>query len=95
LVELEKELIEHMEEIMQYFLDLLQVTGGDLAPEKCAWFLIAFRWKYGKAKMVQIRQIHKDINLTSKIEGKTVVIKQKAPRDSHRTLGFHLQGDGT
>jgi hypothetical protein len=25
-----------MEEIMQYFLDLLQVTGGDLAPEKCA-----------------------------------------------------------
>jgi hypothetical protein len=48
-----------MEDIMQYFLDLLQVTGGDLAPEKCAWFLIAFRWKDGKVKMVQIKQSHK------------------------------------
>jgi hypothetical protein len=34
-----------MEEIIQFFLDLLQMTGGDLAPIKCAWFLIAFRWK--------------------------------------------------
>jgi hypothetical protein len=28
LLEREEELIEHMEAIMQYFLDLLQVTGG-------------------------------------------------------------------
>jgi hypothetical protein len=49
---------------VQYFLDLLQVTGGDIAPEKCAWFVIAFRWKDGKAKMVQIKQSHKGINLT-------------------------------
>jgi hypothetical protein len=79
---------------MQYFLDILQVTGGDLAPEKYAWFLIAFQWKYGKAKMVQIKQSHKGISLTSKSEGKTVGIKRKAPSDSHRTLGFHLQGNG-
>jgi hypothetical protein len=93
LVERELELIKQIEDSMQYFLDLLQVTGGDLAPEKCAWFLIAFRWKYGKAKMVQIKQIHKGINLTSKIEGTIVGIKRKAPSDSHRTLGFHLQGN--
>jgi hypothetical protein len=72
-----------MEEIMQYFLDLLQVIGGDLAPEKCAWFLIAFQWKDGKAKMVQIKQSHIGINLTSKSEGTTVGIKRKAPSDSH------------
>jgi hypothetical protein len=83
LVEREEELIEHMEDIMQYFLDLLQVTAGDLAPGKCAWFLIAFQWKDVKAKMVQIKQSHKDINLTSKSEGKTVGIKRKAPIDSH------------
>jgi hypothetical protein len=94
LVELEEELIDHMEDIMQYFLDLLQVAGGDLAPEKCAWFLIAFWWKDGKAKMVQIKQSHKGINMTSKIEGTTVGIKRKASSNSHRTLGFHVQGDG-
>jgi Asp-tRNA(Asn)/Glu-tRNA(Gln) amidotransferase C subunit len=33
LVEREEELIEQMEDIMQYFIHLLQVTGGDLAPE--------------------------------------------------------------
>jgi hypothetical protein len=94
LVEREEALIEQIEDIMQYFLDLLQVTGGDLAPEKCVWFLIAFRWKDGKAKMVQTKQSHKGINLTSKSEGTTVGIKRKAPSDSHRTLGFHLKGNG-
>jgi hypothetical protein len=94
LVEREEYLIESMEDIMQYFLDLLQVIGGNLAPEKCAWFLVAFQWKDEKAKMVQIKQNHKGINLTSKSKGKTVGIKWKAPIVSHRTLGFHLQGDG-
>jgi hypothetical protein len=41
-----------MEEIIQFFLDLLQVTGGDLAPKKCAWFLIYFIWKERKASLI-------------------------------------------
>jgi hypothetical protein len=49
------------------------------------------RWK---AKMMQIKQSHKGINLTSKSEGTTVVIKRKAPSYSQQTLVFHLQGDG-
>jgi hypothetical protein len=94
LVEREEELIEKMEDIMQYFLYLLQVEGGDLAPEnKCAWFLIAFPWKDGIAKMVQIKESQKGINLTSKSEGTTVGIKRKEPSDSHHTIGFHLQGN--
>jgi hypothetical protein len=39
----EEALIAKMEEIIQLFLDCLQVTGGDLAPEKCVWNLIAHR----------------------------------------------------
>jgi hypothetical protein len=45
-------IVARMEEIIQFFLDLLQVTGGDLAPEKCAWFLIARRWKDDKATLI-------------------------------------------
>jgi hypothetical protein len=30
-----------MEEIIQFFLDLLQVKGGDLATEKCVWYLVS------------------------------------------------------
>jgi hypothetical protein len=40
---IEEELIGKMRSIIQFFLDLLQVTGGDLAPEKCVWFLIFHR----------------------------------------------------
>jgi hypothetical protein len=28
-------MVKRMEDIIQFFFDLLQVTGGDLAPEKC------------------------------------------------------------
>jgi hypothetical protein len=34
----EEELIGKLQMIVQFFLDLLQVTGGDLAPEKCVWW---------------------------------------------------------
>jgi hypothetical protein len=50
-----------MEDSMRYFLDLLQVTGGDLGPEKCAWFLIVFRWKdaSGRFRPAEIREINR------------------------------------
>jgi hypothetical protein len=40
-------MVKRMEVIIQFFLDLLQVTGGYLAPEKCVWYIIAHRWKKG------------------------------------------------
>jgi hypothetical protein len=43
----EEDLVEQMKVVIQFFLDLLQVTVGDLAPEKCVWYLIAHRWKNG------------------------------------------------
>jgi hypothetical protein len=47
-------IVTRMEEIIQFFLDLLQATGGDLAPEKCAWYLIGHRWIKGVPKLIQI-----------------------------------------
>jgi hypothetical protein len=49
LTQIEEDLIDQMQIIIQIFLDLLQVTGGDLAPDKCVWFLIYHIWKNGKA----------------------------------------------
>jgi hypothetical protein len=40
LTQSEEEPIEQMQMIMQFFLDLLQVKGGELAQEKCVWLLI-------------------------------------------------------
>jgi hypothetical protein len=50
----EDSLVARMEDILQFFLDLVQVTGGDLAPETCAWYLIGHRWNKGVSKLIQI-----------------------------------------
>jgi hypothetical protein len=50
LVEREEALIEKMEDIMQYFLDFLQVTGGDLAPENVHGSSLYFGGKMEKQK---------------------------------------------
>jgi hypothetical protein len=48
LTQSEEDLIGQMKIIIHFFLDLLQVTGGDLLPDTCMWFLICNRWKNGK-----------------------------------------------
>jgi hypothetical protein len=36
----EESMVARIEEIIQFFLYLLHVTSGDVAQEKCAWYLI-------------------------------------------------------
>jgi hypothetical protein len=84
-----------MEVIIQFFLDLLQFTGGDLAPEKCAWYLIGHRWNKGVSKPIQIEPQHRSITMTSRSSGQVSGIKRKKPTEGHRTLGFFMTGDGT
>jgi hypothetical protein len=91
----EAELINQMQVVIQFFLDLLQVTGGDLAPEKCMWYLIAHRWKKGVPRLLAKRANHRGINITSNATEQSSGIKRKAVNQGHRTLGFHLTVDGT
>jgi hypothetical protein len=80
--------------IVKFFLDLLQVTVGDLAPEKCVWFLICHRWKNGKARQLTMKESHMGIEITSRSTGMISGVKRKAPEEGHRTLGFQISGDG-
>jgi hypothetical protein len=57
----EEDLVEQMQVIIQFFLDLLQVTGGDLAPDKCVRYLIAHRWKNGLPTVLRKREYHRGI----------------------------------
>jgi hypothetical protein len=84
-----------MEEIIHFFLDLLQATGGDLAPEKCVWYLISHRWKNGKPRLLQKHSNHRGIKIVSRSTNTESGVKRKAPNEGHRTLGFFMTGDGT
>jgi hypothetical protein len=52
LKEEEEKLVAKIEEIVKNFLDFLHVTGCDLAPEKCAWYLISHQWKDGTPQLL-------------------------------------------
>jgi hypothetical protein len=90
----EEELIGKMQTIIQLFLDLLQVTGGDLDPEKCVWFLICHRWKNDKARLLTMKDSHMVIEITSRSTGTVSWVKRKSPEEGHRTIGFQISGDG-
>jgi hypothetical protein len=60
----EEALVKRMEDIIQFFLDLLQVAGGDLAPERCVWYLIAHRWKKGVPTLLANKTTHRGIVIT-------------------------------
>jgi hypothetical protein len=91
----EDSLVARMEDIIEFFLDLLQVTGGDLVPEKCARYLIGHRWNKGVSKLIQIEPQHRSIAITSRSSGQVSGIKRKAPTEGHGTLVFFITGDGT
>jgi hypothetical protein len=91
----EDSLVARMEVIIQFFLDLLQITGGDLAPEKCAWYLIGHCWNKGVSKLIQVEPQHRLITMTSRSSGQISGIKRKSPTEGHRTLGLFMTGDGT
>jgi hypothetical protein len=91
----EETLVAKMEEIIQFFLDVLQVTGGDLEPEKCVWYLISHRWKDGKPKLLQKHSSHRGIKIFSRSTNTDSGVKRKIPNEGHRTMGFFMTGDGT
>jgi hypothetical protein len=91
----EETLIAKMEEIIHFLLDLLQVTGCDLAPEKCVWYLISHRWKDDKPRLLQKNSSHRGIKIVSRSTNTESGVKRKATNEGHRTLGFFMTGDGT
>jgi hypothetical protein len=91
----EETIIAKMEEIIQFFLDLLQVVEGDLAPEKCVWYIISQRWKDGKPRLLQKHSSHRGIKIVSRSTNTESGVKLKAPNEGHRTLGLFMTGDGT
>jgi hypothetical protein len=88
-------MVKRMEDIIHFFLDLLQVTGGDLAPEKCVWYMIAHQWKKGVPTFLANKTTHRGITMKSKATGAISAVKRKDVSQGHRTLWFHLCGDRT
>jgi hypothetical protein len=90
----EEALISKMEESIQIFLNLLQVTGRDLAPEKCVWYIISHRWKDGNPILLQKHSSHRGTKIVSRSTNTESGVNRKAPNEGHHTLGFFTTGNG-
>jgi hypothetical protein len=84
-----------MEEILQFFLDLLQVTAGDLAPDNLMWYLISHPWKDRNPRLLQKHSSHRGIKIVLRSTTTESGVKRKAPNEGHRTLGLCMTGDRT
>jgi hypothetical protein len=85
----EEKYVARMEGSIQFFLDLLQVTGVDLSPKKCVWYLIS------NISLLPVHQSHRGIKMTSRFMGITLDNRSKAIDQGRRALGFYLTGNGT
>jgi hypothetical protein len=82
----EKSMVKMLEYIIHLFLDLLQVTGGDWAPKKYVWYLIAHRWNKGMPTLLANTASHSVILMTSKATGRRSTVKRKAVTQGHSTF---------
>jgi hypothetical protein len=77
----EETIVAKMENIIQFFLDLLQVTGVNLAPEKCVWYLISHHWKDVKPRLLQKHSSHRGIKIFSRSTNTESGVNRKAPNE--------------
>lgn len=80
--------------IGQLYERYLWVTGGALNLNKCLWYLIAWHWSHGKARLKTISDAPATIELTSGLASSATTIKRLDPTNSHRTLGVFISPSG-
>jgi hypothetical protein len=56
--------IQQDAKMLQFFLELLQVAGGDLNISKCACFTVFHRWICGRASLLKIQDPHPLMTIT-------------------------------
>jgi hypothetical protein len=57
-------LFSRMKKMIQFFLELLQVAGGDLNISKCACFTVFQRWKGRRAMLLRTQDSHTTMTIT-------------------------------
>jgi hypothetical protein len=83
-----------MNRMIKFFLELLQVAGGDLNISKCACFTVFHRWKGGRATLLRTHDSHPPMTITHPSTGEVKRITRKNPNEAHRDLGWMMTTDG-
>jgi hypothetical protein len=77
--------------ILQFFLDLLHVIGGDLNTGKSASFIPFHRWPRGNSSLLRIHHSHPNINILHQYIGVSTVVPRKDKDEPHCELGWMMK----
>jgi hypothetical protein len=77
-----------MQKIIQLFIELLQVAGGDLNIAECACFTVFRRWTGGKATLLKMQDSYPIMKITHPHSGEIKIITKKDPTEAHRAIGI-------
>ena len=77
---------------MKFWEDMIQETGGCLAPDKSKWYLIDYVWRNGKFKCID-PMIGSDLTATTK-SGEVVSLQRLLATESMEMLGIWMCPDG-
>jgi hypothetical protein len=80
--------------VIKFFLELLQVAGGDLYISKRACFTLFHRWKGGRATLLRTHDSHPPMTITHPSTGEVKLITWKNPNEAHCALGWMMTTDG-
>jgi hypothetical protein len=83
-----------IQKIIQFFLGLLQIAGGDLNITKCACFTTFHRWNGGCAALLKIQDFHPSMIVAHPYSGEIKTIIKKDTHQAHRALGLMMTTDG-
>jgi hypothetical protein len=86
----ERELHSKANIILEFFLHLLNIIGGDIFTGKSACFLIFHRWSGGKSTLLKIHDDHPQITLTHPLTGTDNAVLRKEKDEPHRALGWMM-----
>ena len=83
---------EKLQSMLTLWEELMDVNGGAIAPDKCWWYLVDFKWRNGKWRMFNA-STHRNLTVRDK-DKKTWSLPSLDHSDAKEMLGVFLAPDG-
>lgn len=89
----EYEFLARKQRALYFWARLLQVTGGDLKPAKCFWYMLSYKFVRGVAKLRTLGELPRYEMVVPQHDGTDAPIKLVDVKVAKKTLGVYTSPD--
>jgi hypothetical protein len=91
----ELDFLERKQRALYFWAKLLQMTGGDLKPGKCFWYLLSYKFVNGIARLRRLRELPRYEMVVPQHDGSSAPIQIVDVTVAKKTLGVFTKPDST